>query len=101
MNREPEESAELPMEVVLREGRDPAQHIQIELAIKMPIDVIQHPAHPAVVIGERGFRHCFLRGETQLAGATARRSTDLALFPRQSTSGTEPEGRSRGMSARG
>ena len=63
MHGQPEGCRELPVEMVLRGGRDPAHRVQVQIAIQVPVDVIQHPLHPGMVVGKRRFHRPVLRGD--------------------------------------
>ncbi|WP_454279237.1 hypothetical protein [Sphingomonas sp. Marseille-Q8236] len=62
MQSEPEGRRELPVEVEFREGGNAADPIQIQLVIEMPVDMIQHPLHPAMVVTKRRRHRPVLRG---------------------------------------
>ena len=63
MHGQPEGRRELPVEVVFREGRDAAHRIQVQIVIQMPVDVIQHPLHPGMVVVKRRLHRPVLRGD--------------------------------------
>jgi len=50
MHGQREGRREQPMEMVFREGRYAAQHIEVQIVIGMPVYVIQHPLHPDMVV---------------------------------------------------
>jgi hypothetical protein len=47
---------ELPMEVELGKSRYAAYRVEVQIAIQMPVDMIQQPLHPGVIVDERS-RH--------------------------------------------
>jgi hypothetical protein len=49
----PEGRLELPVEMELGKRRDAADRLQVQIAVQMPVDVIQHPLHPGMVVVER------------------------------------------------
>jgi len=53
MHGEPEGCRGLPVEVIFREGCDPAHSVQVQVIFQMPVDVIQHPLHPGMVVVKR------------------------------------------------
>ena len=64
MHGEPEGRRELPVEMIFRVGRDTAQRVEVKILVQMPVDVIEHPLHPGMVVSKR-CRHRFLiRGST-------------------------------------
>jgi hypothetical protein len=54
MKGDAEEGPELPVEVVLRERRDLAQSFEVQVAIEMALDMVEHPLHPRVVVVQVG-----------------------------------------------
>jgi hypothetical protein len=63
MDGQPEGRRKLPVEMKLREGGDPAHRFQVQIAVKMPVYVIQNPLHPdMIVVKRRLHRPFFLRG---------------------------------------
>src|SRR5690348_6863033 len=68
--------------MIFRVGCDAAQHIQVQIVVQMPIDVIQHPLHPGMVVLKPRLHRSVLRGSTSQAHAGMTRSTDLAVLSR-------------------
>jgi hypothetical protein len=54
----------VPVEVIFRVGGDAAQRVQVQILVQMPVDVIQHPLHPGMVVLQRRFHPSVLRGGT-------------------------------------
>src|SRR4051794_27284091 len=79
MHGQPEGRHELPMEVELRECCDAADRPQIQIVVQMPVDVIQHPMHPGMVVSKRRSHHPDLRGATSYAHMGMTCSTYLAV----------------------
>ena len=53
----------LPVEMKPGEGRDAAHRFQIEITVKMPVDMNKHPLHPGmVVLKRRRLQRLVLRG---------------------------------------
>ena len=50
VHRQAEQGSELAVKVVFRQRRDPAQHVEIEVIVEMPINVIEHPDHACAVM---------------------------------------------------
>jgi hypothetical protein len=49
----------------------------------VPVNVVQHPLHPGMVVFERRLHRRILRGDTKYTLADMARSTDLAVWQRQ------------------
>lgn len=64
MHRQPEGRRELPVEVKLRIGRDTTQRVQVQIVVQVPVDVIEHPLHPGMVVLKRRRHRSVLRGST-------------------------------------
>ena len=64
MHRQPEGRLELPVEMILRVSCDAAQHVQVQILIQMPVDMIQHPLHPGMVVLNSRLHRSGLRGST-------------------------------------
>ena len=62
MYGQPEGRRELPVEMELGPGGDAAQRIQIQIVVEMPVDMIQHPLHPGMVVLKRRLHRSVLRG---------------------------------------
>ena len=62
MHGKPEGRRELPVEVIFREGGDAAHRIQVQIVVQMPVNVIQHPLHPGMVVVNRRLHRPVLRG---------------------------------------
>ena len=57
MHGQTEGRRELPVEMVFRKGGNGAQSIQVQIILQMPVDVIQHPLHPDMVVSKRRCHH--------------------------------------------
>src|ERR1700760_1475931 len=67
----------------LRERRDAAQCVQVQIVVEVPVNVIQHPLHPGMVILKRRLhRRRSLHGDTRYTRGGVARSTDLAVWRR-------------------
>jgi len=64
MHGQPEGRRELPVEMIFREGRDAADRVQVQIAVEVPVHVIQHPSHPGMIISQRRRHRSILRGAT-------------------------------------
>jgi hypothetical protein len=63
MQRQPEGRRELPVEMKLREGGDPAYRFQVQIAIEMPVDMVQDPLHPGMIVLKRRRHRSFPHGD--------------------------------------
>jgi hypothetical protein len=62
MHGQPEGRRELPVEMILRKGRDAAHRFQVQINVEMLVDVVQHPLHPGMIVLKRRPHRSFLRG---------------------------------------
>jgi hypothetical protein len=53
MHGQSEGRRELPVEMKLREGRNAAHRFQVQITVKMPVDMVQHPPHPGLIVFQR------------------------------------------------
>ena len=63
MHGHPEGRHELPVEMEFRKGGDPAHRFQVQIAVEMLVDIIQHPLHPGMIVLKRRLHRPFLRGD--------------------------------------
>jgi hypothetical protein len=49
MHGQPEGRRELPVEMKLREGCNTAHRFQVQITVKMPVNIVQHPPHPGLI----------------------------------------------------
>jgi hypothetical protein len=52
---------ELAVKMKLLKGRDRAHRVQVQIAVEMPIDVIERPPHPGLIVLRPRLR--LLRGD--------------------------------------
>jgi hypothetical protein len=62
MDGQSEGRRKLPVKMKLREGGEPAQRFQIQIAVEMPVDMIQNPLHPDMVVLKRRLHRFVLHG---------------------------------------
>jgi hypothetical protein len=53
MHGQPEGRRELPLEMKFREGRNCTQRVQVQISVEMPVDMVQHPPHPILIVLQR------------------------------------------------
>ena len=53
MHGQPEGRRKLPVEMKLREGRNTAHRVQVQFAVEMPVDIVQHSPHPGLIVLQR------------------------------------------------
>ncbi|MBP1853329.1 hypothetical protein J2Z17_004790 [Rhizobium halophytocola] len=68
------------MEMKFRKRRNAAQPVEVQIAIQMPIDVIQYPLHPVVENLALPLHHPSCVAPPNKAHARGTRSTDLAVL---------------------
>src|ERR1044072_6303652 len=76
--------------MIFRIGCDPAQRVQVQIVVQMPVYVIQHPLHPGMVVLKRRLHRSVIRGSTSQAHADMMLSTDLAVLSQVEERRKEP-----------
>ena len=65
VDADPEEGGELPMEMIPRESRDPAQRVDAQILVEMLLDMLEHPLEPGPIMVGGLRRHADLRLDLQ------------------------------------
>lgn len=53
MQGQAETGRELTVKMEFRVGGDAAQNLQLQIIVQMPVDMVQHPLHPGLILSKR------------------------------------------------